>query len=55
MPSPLSLNITAEFNGKSELIGIEVLNATAFVRDSIRDSIMESAQARLLKLANTGQ
>jgi uncharacterized protein YuzE len=44
----LSPNITAELNAKGELIGIEILEASAFVRDSI----METAQARLLNLAN---
>lgn len=42
----LSPNITAELNEKGELIGIEILNASAYVRDSI----MESAQAKMLKL-----
>jgi uncharacterized protein YuzE len=42
----LSPNITAEFNEQGELIGIEILNASSF----IRDSILESAQARLLSL-----
>ena len=42
----LSTNITAELNEQGELIGIEILNASAF----IRDSILESAQARLLSL-----
>lgn len=42
----LSPNITAELNEKGELIGVEILNASAFVRDSI----LESAQARMLKL-----
>jgi uncharacterized protein YuzE len=41
----LSPNITAELNEKGELIGIEILNASAYVRDSI----MESAQAKMLK------
>ena len=31
----LSPNITAELNGNGELIGIEILNATTFIRDSI--------------------
>lgn len=47
----LSPNITAELNAKGELIGIEILNASAFMRDSI----METAQARLLNLACTEQ
>ncbi|MFO1423796.1 MAG: DUF2283 domain-containing protein [Candidatus Competibacteraceae bacterium] len=42
----LSPNITAELNKQGELIGIEILNASSF----IRDSILESAQARLLSL-----
>ena len=42
----LSSNITAELNSKGELIGIEILNASDFVRDSI----LESAQAKMLKL-----
>lgn len=39
-------NITAELNAKGELIGIEILNASSF----IRDSIMESVQAKMLDL-----
>ena len=46
----LSPNITAELNEKGELIGIEILKASAFVRDSI----LETAQARVLKLSETG-
>ena len=42
----LSPNITAELNDKGELIGIEILEASSF----IRDSIMESAQAKLLDI-----
>jgi uncharacterized protein YuzE len=41
-------NITAEINGDGELIGIEILNAGAFVRDYI----METAQAKILGLAD---
>jgi len=41
----LSPNITAELNDKGELIGIEILNASAF----IRDSILESVQAKVLR------
>jgi len=44
----LSPNITAELNEKGELIGIEILNASAF----IRDSILESVQAKMLRFAN---
>lgn len=42
----LSPNITAELNEKGELIGVEILNASSFVRDSI----MESVQAKMLKM-----
>ncbi len=42
----LSPNITAELNAKGELIGIEILNASAF----IRDAIMEGVQAKVLNL-----
>lgn len=31
----LSPNITAELNEKGELIGIEILNATSYLRDSL--------------------
>jgi uncharacterized protein YuzE len=44
----LSPNITAELNAQGELIGIEILQASTFVRDSI----MEAAQAKLLNLAS---
>jgi len=44
----LSPNITAELNDKGELIGIEILNASTF----IRDSILESVQAKMLQFAN---
>lgn len=43
----ISPNITAELNAKGELIGIEILDASAF----IRDSILESVQAKVLDLA----
>lgn len=42
----LSPNITAELNDQGELIGIEILNASDF----IRDSVLESAQAKMLQL-----
>ena len=42
----ISPNITAELNDKGELIGIEILNASAF----LRDSILESVQAKVLQL-----
>ncbi len=42
----LSPNITAELNDRGELIGIEILQASQFVRDSI----LESVQGRILHL-----
>ena len=42
----LNPNITVELNDKGELIGIEILNASAF----IRDSILEAVQAKILSL-----
>ncbi len=42
----LSPNITAELNDRGELIGIEILNASTY----LRDSVLETAQARLLKI-----
>ena len=43
----LSPNVTAELNADGELIGLEILDASNFVRDSI----LQSAGAKLLKLA----
>jgi len=40
----LGPDITVELNDKGELIGIEILNASTF----IRDSILESVQAKML-------
>ncbi len=42
----LSPNITAELNENGDLIGIEILEASSF----IRDSILESAQAKIMNL-----
>ena len=42
----ISPNITAELNKNGELIGIEILEASLF----LRDSILESSQAKILKL-----
>lgn len=39
-------NITVELNAKGEIIGVEILAASHF----IRDSIMESVQARVLRI-----
>jgi uncharacterized protein YuzE len=42
----LNPNITAELNDRGELIGIEIINASSY----IRDSILESVQGKLLNL-----
>ena len=42
----ISPNITAELNAKGELIGIEILSASQF----IRDSVINTVQARVLDL-----
>ncbi len=34
----LSPNVTAELNEQGELIGIDILNASSFIRDSILES-----------------
>ena len=43
----VSPNITAELNEEGELIGIEILGASSY----LRDSILESTQAKLLQLS----
>ena len=45
----VSPNITAELNDKGQLIGIEIMKASTY----IRDSILESVQAKVLNLTNT--
>ena len=47
----LSPNITAELNARGELIGIEILQASTFIRDSLLDTV----QAKMLNLTRTGQ
>ena len=42
----LSPNITVELNKKGEMIGIEILEASRFIRDSVMDSV----QARVLRV-----
>ena len=42
----LSPNITAELNANGELIGVEILKASLF----LRDFILESTQAKLMQL-----
>jgi uncharacterized protein YuzE len=46
----LSPNITAELNENGDLIGIEILNASSY----IRDAVMETVQAKMLKLSEAG-
>ncbi len=43
----ISPNITAELNEEGELIGIEIIGASSF----LRDTILESTQAKLLQLS----
>lgn len=45
----ISPNITAELNEAGELIGVEIIHASSF----IRDTILESAQAKLLNLVDS--
>ena len=40
----LSPNITAELDEKGEIIGVEILNASSY----LRDNVLESVQAKLL-------
>jgi uncharacterized protein YuzE len=45
----ISPNVTAELNAAGELIGVEILNASTY----IRDFILESVQGKLLNLVRT--
>ncbi len=45
----LNPNITAELNNKGDLIGLEILNASTY----IRDSILETAQAKVLSISSS--
>ena len=47
----LSPNITAELNENGELVGIEILNASAFVQETL----MEGVQAKVLQLLPAGK
>ena len=42
----LEPNITVELNANNEMIGVEILNASAF----LRDTVLESVQAKTLQL-----
>ena len=46
----LSPNITVELNDRNEMIGVEILNASAF----LRDAVLESIQAKTLQLLEAG-
>jgi len=46
----LNPNITVELNDKNEMIGVEILNASSFLRDALLDSI----QAKTLQLVEAG-
>ncbi len=45
----ISPNITAELNSRGELIGIEILQASTFVRDSV----LETVQGKMLTIPGT--
>ena len=45
----LSPNITAELNADGDLIGVEILKASIF----LRDFILESTQAKLMQLRHS--
>ncbi len=45
----LAPNITVELGEDNELIGVEILNASSF----LRDAVLESIQARTLKVLET--
>ncbi len=47
----LSPNITAELNKKGEMIGIEILKASSY----IRDAVLDTAQAKLLEKRPSGK
>ena len=44
-------NVTLELNEEGDVLGIEILDATRF----IRDFILESAQAKMLNLGNPSE
>jgi uncharacterized protein YuzE len=45
----ISPNVTAELNAAGELIGVEILNASHY----IRDFVLESVQGKLLNLVRS--
>jgi uncharacterized protein YuzE len=46
----LSPDITVELNERDELIGVEILSASRF----LRDAVLESIQARMLHVLDEG-
>jgi len=44
----ISQNITAELNDKGDLVGVEIIGASSF----LRDTILESTRAKLLELSS---
>ena len=46
----ISPNITAELNARGELIGIEIIRASTFIRDTILDTV----QGKLLGVSRGG-
>ncbi len=42
----LSPDITVELNDKDEMLGVEILNASKF----LRDAVLESIQAKMLRV-----
>ena len=47
----ISPNITAELNADGEVIGVEIIKASLF----LRDFILESTQANLMRLKKSAQ
>ncbi|ELS04512.1 uncharacterized conserved small protein [Xenococcus sp. PCC 7305] len=47
----ISSNITAELNEAGELVGIEITNASSF----LRDSILEFTQEKIMKLVTSSE
>lgn len=46
----LSPNITVELDSDNQMIGVEILNASAFLRDAVLDSV-HAKTLQMLKLA----
>lgn len=46
----ISPNITSEFNSEGELIRIEIINASAFLRDSILELVQGKQKREIVSL-----